>query len=812
MKKFLNPKNYVRKAVRVSARAQQVLKDKLSVAKHFHYNIDSPRKRILDKKTVQVEGWIIPRQGRTFEIRVRNNGTLHKVKTGIRRPDVAKSHPHTDKALHSGFSSEFEFENGSLVVEVNVGGGFKPLYHTKITFGLGDLPKDLYNEDLSNNYPEHVNLLNNRKQTYYEERIEASYERAATDPRLMAIYLPQFHPFEQNDKAWGRGFTEWANVTAGQPRFVGHQQPILPKDLGFYDLRLESKIKEQIDLAKKYGVYGFAFYYYWFSGKKIMDAPLESFLKNKDWDFNFSICWANENWTKRWDGRDSDVIIAQEYRDEDPLAFIKDVEHILLDKRYITEDGKPVLTVYRASELKDPKRYSDIWREYFRKQHGKELHLVSCLSFDDQDPREYGFDAALDFAPLSAFFKNKFFPEGLFPHIDVKQKLLDINFSGVVADYRSIALNPKLDDVYDFPVYPCITPSWDNDARKKGQGYVFQNSSPDIYADWLDRVVEKERAKKEAPLIYINAWNEWAEGAIMEPSTHLGHATLNRTAEVLAKYSDNSANRKNFPQYQVARAANKKLAVVAHLFYPDLWSEFAERLSKIDEPFDLFVTLNQKDADFTPSLPGKDIKIITYVVPNRGRDVLPFIYVARRLERAGYEYVLKLHSKKSKHRTDGSTWLTEVLDGLVPDTTTVKKIIEVLNQPATGLVGPANHLVSLKRHMGSNAPILENLLGRAYDKKTAKEIMTAPEYSPYIGGTMFWARLDALKPLLTLDLMPDDFQSEHGQVDGTTAHAVERFIGVSAKLEQKDIYLVDGKQPDKVDLTIPRTNKYTFAP
>lgn len=812
MKKFLNPKNYVRKAVRVGAQAHRVIKDKLSVTKYFHYNIDSPRKHILDKKTVQVEGWIIPKRGESFDIRVRNNGHIHTVKTGVRRPDVAKSHPHNDKALYSGFLAEFEYENGSLIVEVNIGNGFKTLYHTKVSYGLGDLPKDLYNEDLSNNYPEHVNLLNNRKQTYYEERVEGEYQRAAADPRVMAIYLPQFHPFAENDKAWGRGFTEWTNVTAGQARFVGHQQPILPKDLGFYDLRLESKIKEQIDLAKKYGVYGFAFYYYWFSGKKIMDAPLESFLKHKEWDFNFSICWANENWTKRWDGRDSDVIIAQEYRDEDPLAFIKDVEHILLDKRYITEDGKPVLTVYRASELKNPKRYSDIWREYFRKEHGKELHLVSCLSFDDQDPREYGFDAALDFAPLSSFFKNKLFPDGLFPHIDVRQKLLDINFSGVVADYRSIALNNKLDNAYEFPTYPCVTPSWDNDARKKGQGYVFQNSSPDVYADWLTRVLKNERQKKEAPLIYVNAWNEWAEGAIMEPSVHLGHATLNRTVEALAKVSDNATNRQTFPAYQLANPANKKLAVVVHLFYPDLWPQFKERLDKINEPFDLFVTLNQKDADFAPTVNDKNVRVTTYVVPNRGRDVLPFVYVARRLEQAGYEYVLKLHSKKSKHRSDGSTWLNEVLDGLVPDSETARKAIEALNNEDTGIIGPANHLVSLKRHMGGNAPILENLLMRAYDKKVAGEIIASPEYYPYIGGTMFWARIDTLRPLLQLDLMPDDFQSEHGQIDGTAAHAVERFIGVAAKLEQKNVYLVANGGLEKVDLSAPHTSKYTFAP
>jgi len=760
-----------------------------------------------------VEGWLIPKNNRKFDMRIRNNKAIYPVELNVRRIDVKKSYPEIpkEKTLNSGFEVEFDFEDGHLVIEINEGRGFKPLYSTELKYSIEHLPATLFNKDLSNNYPEHINLIENRQRMYYEDRREESYVRNAADPRLIALYLPQFHPFPENDKAWGKGFTEWSNVTTGQPRFIGHQQPILPKDLGYYDLRLENNILEQINLAKQHGVYGFCFYYYWFSGKKLMEGPLNSVLKHKDWDFNFTICWANENWTKRWDGRDSEVIIAQEYLDEDPLNFIKDVEHILLDPRYIHEDGKPVLMVYRASELKDPAHYTKVWREYFREKHNTELRLVTYLSFDDNDPRDYGFDAALDFAPHSAFFKNHLFNNAQFPYVDISNKLLDLNFSGVVADYRTIALNGTLDSVYDFPVYPCVTPSWDNDARKKGKGFVYQNSSPDIYASWLDRVVKTAVSKRDAPLVFINAWNEWAEGAILEPSMHLGHAVLNRTSEVAAQYSKNKNNIDRFPMYNITREKNKKLAVVVHLYYIDLWDEINAKLATIDEPYDLFITLNARDAVFTPTPASFSTQVFAFVIPNRGRDVLPFLYVARRIKAAGYEYILKIHSKKSKHRQDGSSWFSDMLDGLLPSQKVVNSIIKQLSAKETGIIGPENHLVSLDRHMGSNAPILNHLLSRSFDNKVAKKVLAEKTKYPYFGGTMFWVRTDMLDPILDLQLMPDDFQSEHGQIDGTTAHAVERLFGIAARLQNRKMYIITNAGDLKPAPQIV-VGKYRYAP
>lgn len=796
---------------RVQARAKKLR----SAQKLYLFNIDTPKSLHQPSREIVVEGWIIPKNNKPVEVRIRNNNKTYEVATGVERFDVGKTHgaQYGEAALRSGFRSEFEFEDGKITIEVNAGRGFKKLDEKQVKYGLDKIPSYYHNHNIAWRLAEHQNLIENRRGYFYEEESSSKFKLGHDDPRLVAIYLPQFHPIPENDIAWGKGFTEWTNVSSGQPRFVGHQQPILPSDLGFYDLRYEEKMHEQIELAKKYGIYGFQFYYYWFSGKKVMDGPLNYFLRHKEWDFNFSICWANENWTKRWDGRDDDIIIAQDYLDEDPLEFIKDVSEILNDKRYIKYQGKPILTVYRTSHMKDPKRYAMIWRDYFKKQFAKELYLISCMSFDDKDPTEFGFDAAMDFAPLSAFFKSKYFPEKQYPYITIEDKLLDVNFDGVVADYRTIATTPTLINCYDFKTFGCVTPSWDNDARKNGKGFVFQNSSPDLYANWLDNTLKAYTKKEEQPIVFLNAWNEWAEGAVLEPTKHLGYAVLNRTAEVLAKYSSNAENLRAFSPYGLpANNKEKKLAVIIHLFHSEMWPIICERLKMIDEPYDVFMSVREQDKNKNFTSPNENVSVRVFPLPNRGRDVLPFLFILRRVRALGYIYVLKLHTKKSSWRDDGGVWFDGLLKGLLPSSEAVHNACEALRDNIVSMIGPFEHIVSLKRHMGSNRPLLENLLKRTYGKTLTTKILACPEQYPFVGGTMFWARCDALDPLLDLQLLPDDFHSEHGQIDGTLAHAIERYIGVIAQRNGSHLGSLtsDGEIEPVEGKTF--TSKYKHAP
>lgn len=782
------------------------------------FNVDGPAGGRLDNRDVSVEGWLIPDEGVTVRgMRlILPDASERDIPYGLNRPDVARAFPDTpeERSLKSGFALELSVVDGGHTVQVDLGNGYKTIHTMELRYSPERLVADIYNPHLAERWAEHVNLMDNRKAYYYEDANEEPYVRSKDDPRLIAFYLPQYHPLLANEKRFGKGFTEWTNVTSAAPRFVGHQQPVLPRDMGFYDLRLDENLAEQAKMAKHHGVYAFCFYYFWFSGKRVLERPIDSFVAHKEWDFNYMICWANENWTKNWDGRDKDVFLAQSYAPEDPLKFIKDVEHILTDKRYVREDGKPVLMVYRALDLKEPKRYAQVWREYMREKHGLELHLVSAMSFDAEDPATFGFDKAVDFAPQTTFFKNDCFEDKKYPYIDINDKRLDNAFGGSVADYRAMARNDKLYDFFDFPTYKSVIPAWDNDPRqnRRGKGFVCQNTSPDLYAHWLDKVIKLETATRPDPIVFLNAWNEWGEGALLEPTQHQGRAILNHTTEVLSQYSHEAANRKHYPLGGVKRRRDTKLAVMVHLYYLEGWPLIRDKLAALkDQKYDLYVTLNRKDEDFADTIREFDAKANISIVPNRGRDVLPFVIQARRLRAAGYEYVLKLHGKRSTHRDDGTEWFSDVVTKLLPSSKRVAEVLDTLESGKAGVVGPDEHVVSLVRHMGSNHDMLHDIIKKAYDQKQADKALKQPQDYPYFGGTMFWARLDALAPILDLYWMPDDFQSEGGQVDGTMAHALERAFGMVPKLEGKPLYTVSSKGVKAAKLDDP-DRKYTYAP
>ena len=354
---------------------------------------------------------------------------------------------------------------------------------------------------------------------------------APADPkvRLIAYYLPQFHPIPENDLWWGKGFTEWTNVTKAIPRFVGHYQPRLPGELGFYDLRSPDVLRRQASLAKRYGLYGFCIHYYWFGGKKLLETPLNLLLENRDIDLKFCACWANENWTRRWDGDEHEILISQAHSPEDDIAFARSLEPMFQDPRYIRIGGRPLLVVYRAHLLPDPLATARRWRHHFASAGLGNPYLVMAQTFGDEDPRPFGFDAAVEFPP------HKLGADA--PRINAAVETLDQNYEGSVYEYDHLVKRAIDAAPTQYNLFPCVCPSWDNEARKPRKGSTFAFSTPAKYGAWLTNACERalREFKPTERLVFINAWNEWAEGAYLEPDRHFGFAYLHETADVLRR-------------------------------------------------------------------------------------------------------------------------------------------------------------------------------------------------------------------------------------------------------------------------------------
>ncbi len=361
----------------------------------------------------------------------------------------------------------------------------------------------------------------------YVALIPNSIAPARVAAKAIAFYLPQFHPVPENDEWWGRGFTEWTNVSKALPQYVGHHQPHMPGELGFYDLRVVDVMRRQAALAKLYGIHGFCFHHYWFSGRRLLERPLDQLIANPDIDLPFCLCWANENWTRRWDGHDDDVLLGQNYTAEDDLDFIRDALPYLRDSRYIRVNGLPLLIVYRPSLLPDCKRTLGIWRQHCRDEGLGEIFLA-MVQFDVDDPRVLGFDAAIEFPPHKL-------ARGL-KCINDTVEIIDSAYSGYIVDYAELAQKGMTWPTPDYPLIKGVAPRWDNEARKPGKGYTFAHSSPALYREWLGSAVDFARENPVAgeSLVFLNAWNEWAEGAHLEPDRRFGYAYLQATRDALA--------------------------------------------------------------------------------------------------------------------------------------------------------------------------------------------------------------------------------------------------------------------------------------
>jgi len=349
--------------------------------------------------------------------------------------------------------------------------------------------------------------------------------------KLIAFYLPQFHAIPLNDEWFGKGFTEWINVTKAIPQYTGHYQPQLPIDLGYYDLKDIAVMKRQVELAKLYGLHGFCFHYYWFSGTRLMEMPIRNWLDHRELDFPFCLNWANENWAKLWGGGDKEVRYKQELNDGDDERFFEDILPFFKDTRYITVQGKPVFIVYRPHLFTRARclAFTNSMRKLAVAHSFPGLFMIAANSYDFQDdPASWGLDAMLEFPPHGMLKRG------------MRQKqmhcFVNPHFHGQVWDGADYVVERRFLYETNYTLFKGVFPSWDNTPRKAYSGsIVIDGVNPALYKQWLADCINYTRTchEKDQQFIFINAWNEWAEGAHLEPDSRYGYAYLQATRDAL---------------------------------------------------------------------------------------------------------------------------------------------------------------------------------------------------------------------------------------------------------------------------------------
>jgi lipopolysaccharide biosynthesis protein len=350
----------------------------------------------------------------------------------------------------------------------------------------------------------------------------------------IALYLPQYHTFKENDEWWGKGFTEWTNVKKATPIFEGHYQPHIPLGGNYYDLSLNSVLEEQAELAKKYGIYGFCFYHYWFNGKLLMEKPLQNLLESKTPDFPYCLCWANENWTRTWDGQAKKVLMKQDYSLEDDLKHIQYLLPFFKDERYIKIDNKPVFLMYRTELHPNIEEAAALWRAEAKKAGFEDLFLIRMENFKkDLNPHEHGFDAGMEFAPDTAYRGKKIakenMPSYLFNKVLHRTGIKKhAQYENGIFSYEKMAENMMQKPEFDYQYFRTITPSWDNSARRKENAAIYVGSTPHLFENWARKMKTHTLAHQpeDQQFLFINAWNEWGEGCHLEPDEKWGYGYL----------------------------------------------------------------------------------------------------------------------------------------------------------------------------------------------------------------------------------------------------------------------------------------------
>lgn len=620
--------------------------------------------------------------------------------------------------------------------------------------------------------------------TVREDFVEyVDHEPIDPSVRAIAFYLPQFHPFKQNDEWWGKGFTEWTNVGKARPLFPGHHQPHCPIHLGYYDLRVPQIMQEQARLARNYGISGFAYYFYWFAGQLLMETPLEAMLADPEVDLPFCMIWANENWTRRWDGHDQEVLIAQDHSLEDSRAMLTYLQKFMEDKRYIRVNGKPLFIIYRATIIPDFVETLKMWRSEAKRMGLGDLYVVSAQTFGHTDPTELGLDAAIEFPP-----------HGISPR-DISALIPGLvkDFGGGIYEYPEVVSNAVKQKNPDYKLFRTTMLSWDNTARRNLKASVFTDFSLTRYSQWLasnmERVAKDPVRSDSERLVFINAWNEWAEGTHLEPDQKHGFGYLEATRSILANYSTDA---QPFLRPEIPETTTARFAIVAHLHYGDTWPELRDAIAKLTD-VDIYVTVT--NLDLAKVIAADMPSVIVELVDNRGRDVRPFLMTMQRIAHLDYRAVCKVHGKKSVYRIDGDNLRQQLFTTLINS----ELMAQFDENDRLGLIAAASSMLPHDpRNMRDNQDLVDEIsldMGIPFVK------------GRFAGGTMFWVDPRAIQPILKLSI--NDFDIERGLADGTRAHAIERLFCVVCEARGFQIGTVGKASSDVAHHQLSRLSQQT---
>ena len=609
------------------------------------------------------------------------------------------------------------------------------------------------------NYINFENIEIDNKIILYEKNID--YSNLTTDIKAIALYLPQFHSIKENDKWWGKGFTEWTNVKSSKPLYKGHHQPRVPGDslnyLRYYELINLEVIQKQINLAKSHGIYGFGIYYYWFSGKRLLESPLDLFLNNKNLDFNFLLIWANENWTRRWNGLNKKILIKQEYNYNDPINFIIDIKKYLIDKRYIKINEKPIIGLYEPMNIPNLEETISLWRKESINLGIGEIFILVTLNNNTYDEfKNIGlFNGVYEFSPRDSFnYKIKYSPNLLYTATLYK----NINFI-------------NLSD--DLPLFRGSMLEFDNSPRIKSSPNIFENYSPEQFYLINKKIIKwtRENYNINNRFIFINAWNEWGEGAYLEPDEKYGYASINSLSKALfdKDYKDINYNFKDFNIKPI-------IAIQAHIFYIELLNEIIDKINNIPVKFDLFIStdslLKKNNIQNYIKQYSKASNIDIKIIENKGRDVLPLLIQMRNVIK-NYKYLCHIHTKKTMYTNIGDDWRNYLLENLLGNEKIISEILsDFENNEKLGFIFPENYYKVLFQFgiqflNRNNKSIIIHLLKKYFHKFRIGKKLEFP------AGNMFWARVNAIYQIFN-EKYENNLPIEIGQKDGTIMHGIER--------------------------------------